>query len=281
MIEKVGNKDVVVRNYTSNFDIKEFIQEVLIPKAFPNIPMNKLNLGFTGITSEMISQAIEDAHGTASLMMNESFITRAILPNSIYSEASLFDLGYTFATPSRCNFALQLWLPDIIKYSTAVKNSNTLRYILDKDTKLILGDNTYRLDYDIIIDHQFIDGKRVFNIYYDMEETNSISIVNNKYVKHQVTSIDWLVLFVELQEFERKVETNSITDNLVTTNSDIELKWNRQIAGLDLIYITPYGERRSMKLKTQYTKEDIDPFVWYSFYYHYKKNTIQKDQYLL
>jgi len=266
MIEKVGNKDVVVRNYTSNFDIKEFIQEVLIPKAFPNIPMNKLNLGFTGITSEMISQAIEDAHGTASLMMNESFITRAILPNSIYSEASLFDLGYTFATPSRCNFALQLWLPDIIKYSTAVKNSNTLRYILDKDTKLILGDNTYRLDYDIIIDHQFIDGKRVFNIYYDMEETNSISIVNNKYVKHQVTSIDWLVLFVELQEFERKVETNSITDNLVTTNSDIELKWNRQIAGLDLIYITPYGERRSMKLKTQYTKEDIDPFVWYSFY---------------
>lgn len=266
MLEKVGNNDVYVRNYTSNFDIKEFIQEVLIPKAFPDIPMNKLNLGFTGITSEMISQAIEDAHSTASLMMNESFITRAILPNSIYSEASLFDLGYTFATPSRCNFALQLWLPDIIKYSSSVTNSNIKRYVLDKDTKLILGDNTYRLDYDIIIDHQFIDGKRVFNVYYDMEEKNSISIVTNEYIKHQLTSIDWLVLFVELQEFERKVETNSITDNLVTTNSDIELKWNRQIAGIDLVYITPQGERLPMKLKTQYTKEEIDPFVWYSFY---------------
>lgn len=266
MIEKIGNKEIYVRNYTSNFDIKEFIQEALIPKAFPNIPMNKLNLGFTGIASEMISQAIEDAHGTASLMMNESFITRAVLPNSIYSEASLFNLGYTFATPSRCNFALQLWLPDVIKYSTRIVNSNTSRYILDKDTKLMLGNNNYRLDYDIIIDHQFIDGKRVFNVYYNTEEKNSIAIVNNKYVKHQITSIDWLVLFVELQEFDRKIEVNSITDNLVTTNSDIELKWTQQIAGVDLVYITPQGERLPMKLKTQYTKEDIDPFVWYSFY---------------
>ena len=266
MLEKVGNKDVYIRNYTSNFDIKEFIQEALIPKAFPNIPMNKLNLGFTGITSEMISQAIEDAHGTASLMMNESFITRAILPNSIYSEASLFNLGYTFATPSRCNFAVQLWLPDIIKHSSPVRNSNTHRYILDKNTKLNLGDNTYRFDYDVIIDHQFIDGKRIFNVYYDMDETNSISIVTNKYVKHQVTSIDWLVLFVELQEFDRKVETTSITDNLVTTNSNIELKWTRQFAGMDLVYITPQGERMPMKLKVQYTKEDIEPFVWYNFF---------------
>lgn len=266
MIEKIGNQDIFVRNYTSNFDVKEFIQEVLIPKAFPDIPMNKLNLGFTGVASEMISQAIEDSYNTAALMMNESFITRAVLPSSIYSEASLFNLGYTFATPSQCSFAVQLWLEDIIKYSTQVRNTLTMRYRLDKNTKIILGDNTYRFDYDIIIDHQYIDGKRVFNVYYDMNETNSIAIVTNQYVKHQVTSIGWLVLFVTLQEFDRKIDENSITDNLVTVNSDIFLKWTRQIAGLDLIYITPRGERVSMKLKNQYTSAEQDPFVWYSFY---------------
>lgn len=266
MLEKIGNKDVVVTNYTSNFDIKQFIQEALIPKAFPDIPINKLNLGFTGITSEMISQAIEDAHGTAALMMNESFITRAVLPDSIYSEASLFNLGYTFANPSKCEFALQLWLDDIIKFSSRVRNTNTSRYKLDKNTKLVLGDNTYKLDYDIFIDHQFIDGKRVFNVYYDMSETNSMSQITNKYVKHQTTSIGWLVLFVSLREFDRKVDLNTIADNLVTTNSDIKLKWTRQIAGLDLVYVTPQGERLPMKLKTQYTKADVDPFAWYRFY---------------
>lgn len=265
MIEKIGNNEVYVRNYTSNFDIKEFIQSVLIPKAFPDIPVAKLNLGFTGVVSEMISQAIEDSYATASLMMNEAFITRAILPNSIYSEASLYNIGYTFATPSRCNLALQIWLPDIIKFSTRVKNTNTYRYYLDKDTKIILGDNSYKLDYDIIIDHQFIDGNRVFNIYYNIEEKNSISSIKNKYVKHQVTSINWLILFLELQEFDRKIEEHSISDNLVTTNSDISIKWTRQIAGIDLVYITPQGERLPMKLKTRYTKAEIDPFVWYRF----------------
>lgn len=263
MIEQVG--DTIVQNYTSNVNVKEYIQEVLIPKAFPDIPMNKLNLGFTGVTAEYISQAIEDSYATATLMMNEAFITRAVLPESIYSEASLFNIGYTFAIPSKCNFAVQLWLPDIIKYATAVKNSNTKRYVLDKNTKIILGNNAYKFDYDVIIDYQFIDGNKVFNIYYDMNETNSISSIKNKYINHQVTSIDWLVLFVELQEFDRKTDTAGITDNLVTTNSSITLRWTRQIAGIDLVYITPNGDRLPMKLCNQYTKPIIDPFVWYKF----------------
>lgn len=266
MIEKAGNQDVYVRDYTSNFNVKEYIQEVLIPKAFPGIDMNKLNIGFTGIVSEMISQAIEDSYATASLMMNESFITKAQLPDSIYSAASIFNLGYSLAIPSKCHFGLQLWLPDIIKYSTRVNNSSTYRYYLDKDTRIILGDNIYRLDYDIIIDHQLIDGKRVYNVYYDMDDSNSISQVKSKYVKHQITSIDWLILFMDLREFDRKVETNTIADNLVATNSDITLKWNRQIAGIDLVYISPQGERLPMKLKTQYTKADVEPFAWYKFH---------------
>lgn len=267
MIERIGKKDIYVRNYTNNFDVKQFIQDVLMPKAFPDIPMNKLNLGFTGVMSEMVSQAIEDSFGTAALMMNESFITRAVLPSSIYSEASLYDLGYTFAVPSRCNFLVQLWLDDIIKYSSKDRNSPTLRYRLDRDTRLLLGETPYRFDYDIIIDHTFIDGRRVFNVYYDMTEDNSIAIVNNKYIKHQTTPIGWLILFVTLQQFDRKTTENPLSDNRVTVNSDILLKWSEdQIAGLDLTYITPRGERLPMKKKNENTRPDQDPFAWYSFF---------------
>ena len=266
MIEKVGNKNLVVQNYTSNFDIKEYIQKELIPKAFPGIPMNKLNLGFTGIVSELMSNSMEDVFSTASLIANEAFITRSVLPSSIYSEAALYGLGYTFATPSRAKFALQIWLDDIINYSSTVRNTSVQRFVLDKETKLLLGDTSYRLDYDIIIDHQVIEGKRIFNIYYDTNEENSISIVRAKHITHQVTSIGWLVLMVELQEYDRKVEEHLISDNLTTTNSDIYLKWTSQIAGLDLIYITPKGDRVSMKKKIQYTRPEQSPFVWYNFH---------------
>ena len=260
-----NNSDVIVRDYTSNFSVKDLIKNNLIPRAFPDIEVNDLNLGFTGIVSEVISQGIEDSYTTAALMMNEAFITRAVLPESIYSSASLYNLGYDFAIPSRCSFALQLWQPDVLKYATNVRNSNISRYKLDKDTKIILSDNTYRLDYDVFIDFQYIDGKRIFNVYYDIDETNSISDITSKYIKHQVSSINWLVLFVTLKEYNRKTDSKSITDNLVTTNSDIEIRYSGQIAGLDLVYITPSGERTPMKLKTQYTDPEIEPFAWYRF----------------
>lgn len=266
MLEKIGNNDVVVQNYTSNFDVKEFIQQVLIPKAFPNIPITKMNLGFTGVVSEMISQSIEDAYATASLMLNESFITRASLPNSIYSEASIFNLGYTFATPTKCSFALEIWLDDIIANSQTVQGSSIKRYVVDRDTKLILGQNIYSLDYDVIIDWQLIDGKRVFNVYYDMSTPNSMSPITNKYIKHQTTSVGWLVLFFDLRAFERKTDEASITDNLVTTNSDITITWANQIAGIDVTYVSPQGQRIPLTLKTQYTKADVNPFAWYKLY---------------
>lgn len=265
MLEKVGTKDVIVRSYTSNYQVKEFIQGVLVPAAFPNIPMAKLNLGLTGIVSEMIGGAIEDSQGTAGLFLNEAFITKAVLPQSIYASAALFDLGYDYAVPSRCNFALQLWLPDILQYATRVGNTNTYRYYLDKDTTLVLGNSNYRLDYDIIIDYQHLNGNLVFSVYYDMSEKSSFSKITSQYVKHQLTSINWLVLFVELSEFERKVETNPIVDNLVTSNRDITIRWPNQIAGVDLHYITPQGERIPMQLLPQYSRPIVDPFVWYKF----------------
>lgn len=265
MLEKVGDKDIIVRNYTDNFNIKEYIQDVLIPKAFPNIPMNRLNLGFTGIVSEYMSQVIEDTQASTALLANEAFITKAVLPDSVYAEASVYNLGYRFATPSKCSFALEINLSQLIEFSEIVQNSSTKRYKLDKNTELVIGDYMYHLDYDIYIDWVVINGKRVFNVYYNIEETNSISTLTNRYIKHQVSATGWMILFLELMQFERITDEASITDNLITTNSDIELSWSDEIAGLDLVYITPQGQRQPMKLKNKYTSPEITPFVWYSF----------------
>lgn len=269
MIEKIGEKQVYVRDYTSGANIKEFIQDVLIKKAFPNIPVNKLNLGYTGITSELMSNAIEDAYGTASLMMNESFITRAIMPESIYANAAIFDIGYTYATPSSGTFVLEILVDDIVKNAKLVEGTHMKRFILDKDTRVICGDYSFRLDYDIIIEYQVISGKRAWRISYDMSDPCFISTVKNKYIRHQ-TYIDeygaqWLLLRLNLREFDRRVSEHRITDNMVTTNSDIILSWSDQIAGIDLTYITPTGQRRPMELRVKYGAASTQPFAWYSF----------------
>ena len=265
MLEKIGDEEIVVQNYVDNFNVKEYIQEELIPKAFPNIPMNKLNLGFTGVVSEYISQGIEDSQATSSLMINESFINKAMLPSSIYAKASLYNLGYRFATPSTCTFALEISLSDIKKFSTGVDNNQVKRYCIDKDTQLFIGDIGYKLDYDIFIDRSDVSGNEIYNVYYNIEEENSISKITSKYIKYQVTSSGWMILFLDLQQFNRKTDTVDITDNIITTNSEIPISWEEQIAGIDLIYITPQGQRIPMILKNEYTKAEVSPFAWYRY----------------
>lgn len=266
MIEQIGDNKIYVRDYTSNFKVKEYIQKVLLPMYFPGIPLNKLNLGLSGMVGELIGQGVEDAFTTASLMMNEAFITKAILPRSIYANAAKFGLGGTFATPSRCKFALQLSIDDIIRYSEQVPNTNTYRYCLDKDTRIYLNDDfSYRLDYDIFIDYQIINGERVFTVYYNVTDENSIGYARNKYLNYRVTSIDWLVIFVTLQEFSRKYIDFSITDNLPIPISDLNFSWSGQIAGFDLFYIDPSGKRTQMIKKVLDTTAEFIPFAWYQF----------------
>ena len=291
MLEKVGSKDIVVRDYVDGFNVKEYIQSVLIPRAFPTVPVTKLNAGFTGIVNEYLSQLAEDGFATASLMLNENFITRSIMPNSIYSEAGLFDLGYTFATPSRCQFALQLWIDDILQRGQTVggntgielnsprRSGDRQQFILDRDTKVIVGDNVYRLDYDIIIEWQarHVNGRDIipFKARYDIPDkrdisngrgtVNSIAITSNRWIKCRVTRKGWLVLLLTLQEFTRKVTEETISDNLRTTNSDIFLRWSDQIAGLDLVHVSTGGTRTPMRKKIQYTDWESEPFVYYGF----------------
>jgi len=266
MLETVGKNDTYVRNYTSIFDVKEFIQNVLIPKAFPSIEANKLNLGFTGIVSEYIGDAIEDSTSAAALMLNESFITKATIPSSIYAHGAIFNKSYSYAVPSSCTFALQIYIDDILEYSEITNNASIYRYKIDKDTKITLGKNIYKFDYDIFIDHEMRNGHRIYKVYYNTDdEINSISDLDSKYINYQVSGDSWLILFVTVKEFDRKIITKKITDNKVTTNSDIELSWTNQICGMDVVYISPKGNRQQIDLKQIYTNPSIDPFVWYFF----------------
>lgn len=265
MLEKIGNKDIIVRNYTDNVNIKEYIEDELIPSKFPNMEISKSNVSFHGLVSEYLATAIEDSYSAASLMLNEAFLTRAVLQNSIYARAAEYDIGYVFAVPAKCNFAVQLYMDDILENAEYIQTENLYRYILDKDTTINVGDFEYRFDYDVWIDFFYIDGKRVFNVYYDTTDTNSIANIQNKYLKHRVSSIGWLLLFVELKQFTRTTDEEIISDNLLTTNSDIELSWIGQIAGIDITYVSPQGQRMQMKLKPKYTKAETEPFVWYSF----------------
>jgi hypothetical protein len=267
------SSETILNNYSDDSQIKRYIIEKLAPQVFHNIPLNVLNTGEFSLINEYISQATEQMAFTSSFYLNESFITKSILPDSIYAEAAIFGIGYAFATPSCTNLLLELKLDDI--YKNAKKNVNGfMEFILDKNTKFNLSNgNVYSLDYDISI--QFKDVKTstvtapipAWNVkYINTDEMNSIAVNKTIYIPYRVTD-QWLCLFVNVSEFER--QTYTIPCNMANgiANEDRVITCRDHICGFDIKYIKSDGSYQYIPhdhiLPMHSVVEDSDPYVHY------------------
>ena len=261
-----------LNNYSDDAKIKEYIQYQLAPKVFHDIPLNVLNTGHFSLINEYMSQAMEDMAYTASFYLNENFITKAVLSDSIYSEAAIFDIGYSFAIPSSCNFLLELKISDLLNSATPNQyDSSIMEFILDKDTKFNLSNGSvYSLDYDILIQYQKKQNSNEavsWNIQYtNTDVSNSISKNDkNIYILYRVTDV-WLCLFVQASEYTRQthIVTNNMTNGL--PNPDKVIRCTDHICGFDVKYVS--GTRseyiaRDHILPIHSDVRDNEPYIHY------------------
>lgn len=237
--------NVVLQNYSDDSKTKQYIQEVLMPRVFHDIPLNVLNSGFFSVASEYMSQALENMAFTSAFYLNESFITKAVLSDSIYANAAIFNIGYSFAIPSVCNFMIELKLSDLFKNAKEnPQHRNLMEFVLDKNTKINLANGSiYSLDYDVLI--QFTNTENpTWNIQYtNMDEQNSIAINKKPYILYR-TSSDWLHIFVQMSEFERQTHTsvNNMTNGI--PNDDFVITCQNHIAGFDVKYVDASGNEQ-------------------------------------
>ena len=269
-------ESVVLNNYSDDSQIKSFINNNLMPRVFKNIPLNVLNMGEFSIINEYLSQGIENLAFTSSFYFNESFITKAVLPDSIFAEAAIFNLGYAFATPSSCNMLLELHLDSVYKNATLNPETGLYEFILDKDTIINLMDNgnEYSLDYDILIQYRNIKtSESVASIpawncqYINMDENNMIATNKDRYITYRVTS-KWLCLFIQVNEYTRTkyTITNNTTNGIAMTDKLITC--TNHICGFDIKYVdTTNGTSQWIPhdhiLPIHANVKDNEPYVHY------------------
>lgn len=268
------NTTVVLNNYSDDARIKQYVSEVLAPRVFHDIPLNVLNTGFFSLVNEYMSQSMEQQAYTSAFYFNESFITKAVLPDSIYANAALFNIGYAFATPSTCNFLLELKIEDI--YNNAVRNPATglYEFILDKNTKFNLSNGSvYSLDYDILIQYQKVETSSSsspvpsWNVQYiNRDIPNCVAVNKNVYITYRVTDV-WLCLCVTASEYERQsyVVTNNMTNGI--PNADKVITCDNHICGFDVKYTDGSGKEtylsRDHILPIHANVTDSEPYIHY------------------
>lgn len=265
---------VTLNNYSDDAQIKRYISDVLMPRVFKDIPLNILNTGSFSIINEYMSQAIENMAFTASFYHNESFITKAMLADSIYSEAAIFNIGYSYATPSCCNFMLELRIKDLMANATFNSDNGLYEFILDKNTKFNLSNGSvYSLDYDILIQYKseatatIQSSAPAWNVQYiNMDQMNSVAVNKDPYILYRVSET-WLCLFVKASEYER--ETHVVVNNMTNgiPNEDALITCTNHIAGFDIKYIDGSGKEEYIPhdhiLPIHSDVNDQKPYVHY------------------
>lgn len=263
----MSTNEVVLNNMSDDAEIKKYISNELMPRVFKDVPLNNLNTGFFSIVNEYLSQGMEQLAFTSAVYFNEAFITKALLPQSIYAEAAIFNIGYSFATPSHCGFLLELKIEDIKNNATLNPNNDLFEFILDKDTKFNLKNGSvYSLDYDILVQFTNTDNP-AWNIQYtNMDNSNMCATNKNSYILYRITDV-WLCMYIYTGEYERS--TYTVVNNMMNgiSNPDKVIKCLNHICGFDITYINSKGERQVIPhdhlLPINVKVKDDKPYVHY------------------
>lgn len=262
-----NNEIVVNRDYTDNFSIKQTALAQLGEKYFSDINLSGLNVGVLGFTLEQIANITEDAFNTASVLITEAFPNRATIPESIYSHAALFQIDNTFAKCASCTFLMILQQEDVLKYGTTSGSITT--FYLDKNTLISVEDITFTLDYDIkiTVTKKQVSGAEseyLFAAQYVLDHNNSISDVNDPYLKIRKTPNGYLILQFTAHQVVRTELEDSIISNTKINYPTLEFDFEGMLAGFDIFYKSPTdSEYTQMTKKIMYTTPIKTPFCYY------------------
>ena len=271
MVNNITNID---RSYIDNFAIKEFVKDSLIPKYFTDDDISLRTVGLVGMMSEMLSNIAEDGFNATSVLFREIFPNRAEIPESIYSHAALFQLSDIFGSAASCRFVIVFDEKYIVKNSTYNSDSGIYSFTIPKDLTVYVEDTPYCLDYDIIIKsvkkatvNHTLD--YVFSAMYDKSGfINSISDINDTYIKIQRDSNGYIGLDVRMRQAVRTVEYHNIINNNKINLPVIDIPFIGQLVGFDVFYKTQDENTYSTQLKTQviYSQPTVTPFCYYQLY---------------
>lgn len=269
----MADKQEINRSYIDNYAIKEFITDNLIQKYFPDIDVSLRTVGMVGMTSELISNIAEDSFNATSVLFREGFPNRAEIPESIYSHASIFQLSNIFSHASACSFLIVLEEDSIINNMTYNSVSGMYYFYLDKNTTIYVENIPYVLDYDIRI--RCVKKKTsnseyyIFTASYILDEyKNSISEITDPYIKIRRSNNGYIALEVKMHQVIREVHYEQIITNSKINMPYIDITFDGQLVGFDVLYKTPEESSHNTQLQKLlvYSHPLKTPFCYYQLY---------------
>lgn len=273
-----------VADYSSIYTIKDYAVKELVPKYFPTADVNELNIGLLGYTTELATNAMEDSFNTITMYMNEMFPNLAILPESIYSYAAMFQMTGLFTVPARMQTILFLTVDDVVKNGRRVKQAGDVsgstvsddlfEFFISSDTIIDVEGMTFLPDYDIKITYKPYRGDYSFTATYNMYEEgnvpykNTISDITNPYIKIKqlmVGGVRYLMVMIVTHQVNKYIQNEQILSNEVINVPSFVVTFDKSLANFEVFYTPPSGGTSQLKKIMIGSPPLKEPFCYYKF----------------
>lgn len=256
-----------IRNYSSNYDIKEFLKTEFGQKYFNMDELSTSNVGVFGFTTDILANTSEDTFNAVNTYIKEIFPNKATLASTIYNNAALYNVNDLFANPAKLSMVILLNEREIIHF--AEKKTNQYEYKIDSDTRILVEDIEFMLDYDIIIQAKKYKDSYVYTALYDNQYTNSSSDLVNPYIKTKLIpygSSNYLALMITVRQVKRKEYVENIINNDKINMPKLKFEFDKYLSSIDVLCKEP-GELEYKQLKLlMYGAPPVKtPFCYYNF----------------
>lgn len=268
----------MARDYSSIYSIKNMAIKDIAPKYFNMTEVNDLNVGLLGYITELVGTVTEDNFNTVTTYMNEMFPHLAVLPESIYNHAGLFQIDGTFAIPSETTIYLFISERDIMENAKPVKSTTSTsfyEFFIDSDMIIDFGGVMFKPDYDIRIRYRTDGSKTIFDANYVTEShgaenyVNTISnIKNNIYIKSKQINYEntkYLQIEVKAHQVTKFTKDNNIVLSDVINLPTYDIEFDDYLANFEIFYKAPNSSSFvQMKKQLSGSIPSKDPFCYYS-----------------
>lgn len=257
--------ELTTRNYSSNYSVKDFIKNDIGVNYFNFDQINALNIGTFGFLTDVEASQAEDTSNIISTYAKEIFPNLAEIPESIYSYAGLYQVNDLMAIPSMAGVMLFINESSIIKYGE--RKGEVYEFYIGSALSINVNGFEFSPDYDIKITYRKYRDELVFSAMYDVQYKNSLSDINNPYIKIKRISFkgeNYLGLIMKV----RSVTKSEIPETLISNDKinlpKVKFNYHDQLCNFEVLYRAPESEVYTQLEKRFYMAEPSkNPFCYF------------------
>lgn len=259
---------MATKNYTSLYQIKDYLVSDVAPKYLSTDEMNMASTGLFGYITEALATLGEDAMNMTSIVFKECFANAAENPESLYLMAAIFQLNDLFATPARMPFALLISEDDII--SRGKSNNGFSYFTLDANTKFTIDSKTFSLEFDVQFASKQTENGYVHSVSYLEDHKSTLNKTTSQYIKSTVykyNGINYVAIQVYLRQMTMTEFTQTVlgNDKINVCSYDFDMGTDVQIAGFEAYYTAPNSTvEQQLTKRLQNTSKLTTPFCFYT-----------------